>query len=288
MAITIKTKEEIDTLREGGKRLALILDRIAAAVAPGISTFELDALAERLIVESGGIPSFKGYRVVGIRTPYPATICASVNDEVVHAIPRKDKILHDGDVVSLDIGMLWPASTKATAGKPSEAKAADKPSTLVDTKMLGKRTMITDMAITVGVGKVLPEIERMIAATKESLDLGIAAVRAGAHVGDIGHAVEQRLKKDRLGIIRDLAGHGVGYQLHEDPFIPNFGSPHTGPELKEGMVIAIEPMATLGTWRVVLQKDEWTYKTADGSRAAHFEHTLAVTKDGAEVLTRRG
>ncbi len=255
MAITIKTIEEIDTLREGGKRLALVLARVAAAVAPGISTFDLDTLAERLIIESGGIPSFKGYRAVGIHTPYPATICVSVNDEVVHAIPVKDKILREGDVVSLDIGIWW-------------------------------KKLCTDMAVTVGVGKVSAEIERMIAATKESLDLGIAAVRPGGHIGDIGYAVEQRLKKDHLGIIRDLAGHGVGYKLHEDPFIPNFGSPRTGPELKEGMVIAIEPMATLGTWRVVLQKDAWTYKTADGSLAAHFEHTIAVTKDGVEVLTK--
>lgn len=254
MAITIKTKEEIETLREGGKLLALVLEKVAAAIAPGVSTFELDALAERLIVESGGTPSFKGYRVADIRTPYPATMCISINDEVVHAIPRKDKILAEGDVVSLDIGIWW-------------------------------KKLCTDMAITVGVGKVSGEIERMIAATKESLDLGIAAVHPGAHIGDIGCAVEQRLKKDRLGVVRDLAGHGVGYELHEDPFIPNFGSPHTGPELKEGMVIAIEPMATLGTWRVVLQKDEWTYKTADGSLAAHFEHTIAVTKNGAEVLT---
>ncbi|MBI3442833.1 MAG: type I methionyl aminopeptidase [Candidatus Sungbacteria bacterium] len=255
MAITIKTKEEIDTLAEGGRRLALVLKRVAAAAAPGVSAFELDTLAERLIIGSGGVPSFKGYRVAGIRTPYPATICVSVNDEVVHAIPTKNKILREGDIVGLDIGMWY-------------------------------KKLCTDMAITIGVGKVSPEIERMMAVTKESLDLGIAVVRAGAHVGDIGHAVEQRLKKDMLGIIRDLAGHGVGYELHEDPFIPNFGSPHTGPELKEGMVIAIEPMSTLGTWRVVLQDDGWTYKTADGSLAAHFEHTLAVTKDGAEVLTQ--
>lgn len=255
MAITIKTKEEIDTLTEGGKILALVLARVAAAVAPGVLAFELDMLAERLIVEAGGTPSFKGYRVAGARTPYPATICVSVNDEVVHALPAKDKILHEGDVVSLDIGLWW-------------------------------KRLCTDMAITIGVGKVSSEIERLIAATKESLDLGIAVVHPGAHIGDIGYAVEQRLKKNHLGIVRDLAGHGVGYELHEDPFIPNFGSPHTGPELKEGMVLAIEPMATLGTWRVVLQDDGWTYKTADGSLAAHFEHTIVVTKNGAEVLTR--
>lgn len=254
MPITIKTKEEINTLREGGRHLALVLEQVTAAVAPGVSTFELDALAERLIVESGGTPAFKGYRVPGVRSAYPATMCISVNDEVVHAIPRKEKILAEGDVVSLDIGMEFSK-------------------------------LITDMAITIGVGKVSSEIEKLIRATKESLDLGIAVVRPGAHIGDIGRAVEQRLKKDSLGIIRDLAGHGVGYQLHEDPFIPNFGSPGTGPELKEGMVLAIEPMATLGTWRVVLQKDEWTYKTADGSLAAHFEHTIAVSKDGVEVVT---
>lgn len=254
MPITIKTKEEINLLREGGRLLSRVLQHVVAAVAPGVTALELDTLAERLILECGGTPSFKGYRVAGARRPYPATLCVSVNDEVVHAIPTKEKVLREGDVVSLDIGIWW-------------------------------RKLCTDTAITVGVGKVSPEIERMMVATKESLDLGIAVMRPGAHIGDIGRAVEQRLKKDHLGIVRDLAGHGVGYELHEDPFIPNFGSPHTGPELKEGMVIAIEPMATLGTWRVVLGDDDWTYRTADGSLAAHFEHTLAVTKDGAEVLT---
>lgn len=281
MAITIKTKEEIDILREGGKRLALVLRKVAAAAAPGISTFELDALAERLILESSGIPAFKGYWVAGVRTPFPATLCVSVNDEVVHAIPAKDKILAEGDVVSLDIGMWYPGKPETGSWKPEVGKKnLQHPASSI------WRSMVTDMAITVGVGKVSGEVERMIRATKESLDLGIAAAHPGAHVGDIGHAVEQRLKKDRLGVVRDLAGHGVGYQLHEDPFIPNFGLPHTGPELKEGMVIAIEPMATLSTWRVVLGDDNWTYRTADGSLAAHFEHTLAVTKDVAEVLTQ--
>ena len=284
MAITIKTKKEINLLREGGRRLALVLERVAAAAAPGISTFELDLLAEKLIVESGGTPSFKGYRVSGVSAPYPATLCASINDEVVHAIPAKDKILHDGDIVSLDIGMWYPGNRGTGNWKP---EMGDRTRILRHPASGIPLSMVTDMAITIGIGKVSGEIERIIIATKESLDLGITAVRPGAHIGDISHAVEQRLKKDHLGIVRDLAGHGVGYQLHEDPFIPNFGSPGTGPELKEDMVIAIEPMATLGTWRVVLQGDGWTYKTADGSLAAHFEHTIAVTRDGAEVLTAK-
>lgn len=267
MAITIKTKEEIDLIRKGGKRLADILRQVVVAAHVGIATLELDKLAENLILQSGGRPSFKGYRIKGADIAYPGTICVSINEEVVHGIPRKERIFREGDIVGLDIGMWWPSSAQASEGKPA-------------------KSLCTDMAVTIGIGKISSEAQRLIDATKESLEIGITHVKPGATVGDIGNAIEQYLKKNHLGIIRDLAGHGVGYELHEEPLIPNYGKAGTGVELKENMVIAIEPMATLGDWRVVLAEDQWTFKTVDNSLGAHFEHTMAVTKDGVEVLTR--
>lgn len=257
MAIRIKTKEEVALMREGGARLASILKYLVDTARAGISTKELDGQAERMIREVGGDPVFKGYRIEGVRTPYPASICTSINDEVVHGIPRADRLLADGDIVGVDIGMRWPADTGT----------------------------VTDMAVTIGIGGVSPDSARLIRATREALDDAIAVIRPGAAIGDIGHAVETRLKKDHLGVIRDLAGHGVGHELHEEPMIPNYGKPGTGIKLHEGMVIAIEPMATLGGGRITLDDDEWTFRTADKSAAAHFEHTIAVTKYGAEVLT---
>ena len=252
--ITIKSSREIDILRLGGRRLGAILRRLAAEVHSGISTFDLDILAERLIREQNGIPVFKGYIVKETAIPFPGSICASINEEVVHGIPRRDQTLRDGDIIGIDIGMRY-------------------------------RGLVTDTAVTVGVGKISSDAERLIRATREALDAGIAAVHSGATIGDIGCAVEARLKKDHLGIIRDLAGHGVGYELHEPPLIPNYGNRGAGAILKEGMVIAIEPMATLGGWRITLDNDGWTFRTRDRSLASHFEHSIAVTKDGAEVLT---
>ncbi len=274
MAITIKTKDEIDLLRKGGALLAGVLKKVAGALHPGISPYELDLLGEQLIHKAGGVPSFKGYRAKGGGKPYPASLCISVNDEIVHGIPRKDFKLKEGDIVGLDIGMWWPVGTIANRKSP------------IINNTRPKGALCTDMAVTVGMGTISKEAKRLLRATKESLDIGIETVRSAIRVGDIGAAIEARLKQDRLGIIRDLAGHGVGYEVHEDPLIPNFGKRGTGPELKEGMVIAIEPMATLGDWRVLLGEDGWTFKTADGSLGAHFEHTMAVTKDGAEVLTK--
>ena len=261
--VSIKTKEEIELIRENGKRLSRVLDRVAGAARPDVSTAELDRLAERLIIESGGKPSFKEYRIKGVALAYPATMCISINEEVVHGIPRNNRILREGDIVGLDIGMWWPIGQEH--GRP----------------------LCTDMAVTIGIGQISKEAERLIDVTRESLAVGIDHVKAGATVGDIGNAIEQYLKKNHLGIIRDLAGHGVGYELHEEPLIPNYGKAGQGVELKEGMVIAIEPMATLGDWRVVLAEDQWTFKTADNSLGAHFEHTMAVTKDGADVLTKQ-
>lgn len=266
--ITIKSKEEIEILREGGKRLAEILKKVVDAAEPGVSAYDIDRLAEELIFSSGGEPAFRGYKIKGVKTPYPASLCVSVNDEVVHGIPEKDKILKEGDVVGLDIGMKWPVS-KATSYK-----------------LQAISSLYTDMAVTIGIGKISPEAEKLIRVTKEALNVGIKAVRPGARIGDIGHAVGEYLKKNNLGVIRDLAGHGVGYELHEEPLIPNYGKRGTGPELVEGMVLAIEPMATLGDWRITLDDDEWTFRTVDGSLAAHFEHTVAVTAKGTEVLTK--
>ena len=265
MAITVKTKEEIALIREGGKRLAAILNQVVIAAKPGIATAELDRIAENLIIQSGGIPSFKGYRIKGVSRSYPATMCISINEEVVHGIPRNNRILREGDIVGLDIGMWWPSPfPQNQSGKP----------------------LCTDMAVTIGIGRISKEAQRLIDGTRKSLEIGIAQVRQGATVGDIGNAIELFLKKNNFGIIRDLAGHGVGYELHEEPLIPNYGKAGKGAELKEGMVIAIEPMATLGDWRVVLADDQWTFKTIDNSLGAHFEHTMAVTKDGADILTK--
>ena len=254
MAVRIKTEQEIALMREGGKRLAGVMARLKETALPGVSTGTLDELAERLMREAGGDPVFQGYRIPGVETAYPASICTSINDEVVHGIPQKNRMLASGDIVGIDIGMRW-------------------------------RGFVTDMAVTVGIGCIAPDALRLVTATREALDIGIAAVRPGAKIGDISHAVEQHLKKAGLGVIRDLAGHGVGHELHEEPLIPNFGHAGKGMELREGMAIAIEPMATLGGWRIALDDDEWTFRTADRSLAAHFEHTVAVTSDGYDVLT---
>lgn len=259
---TVKTKEEIEILREGGRRLAEILEKIVRAAKPGVSTYELDRLAESLIFKSGGRPSFKGYKQVLSDEPYPATLCISINDEVVHSIPRKEKILKEGDVVGLDIGMIWPDGRQPTKG------------------------LYTDMAVTVGIGKIGKDAERLILGTKEALEIGIKIARSGAAVGDIGYAVEKCLKKNNLGVVKDLAGHGVGYKVHEEPLIPNYGRQGEGVKLIEGMVIAIEPISTLGSPEIFLASDKWTLKTEDGSLSAQFEHTIVITENGADILTK--
>lgn len=263
----IKTDREIRILRDGGYRLAEILQKVIAAAKPGISTWELDKLAEGLILVSGGRPSFKGHQSGSEKKPFPAVLCTSINDELVHGIPKQEKVLQGGDVVGLDVGMQWP--TAKTQNIKHKTRGG----------------LYTDMAVTVGVGKVSEEAERLMRVTKESLAIGIKAVRPGARLGDIGFVIQEHLEKNKLGVIRNLAGHGVGYAVHEEPLVPNFGERGTGLELKKGMVLAIEPMATLGDWHIKLAPDGSTYKTADGSLGAHFEHTIAVTADGAEILT---
>ena len=250
----IKNTKELDILREGGKRLAAVLVEAAKAAKDGITTKELDELAEKLILKTGGKPSFKGYKVHGAPMPYPGTICISINEEVVHGI-ASDRKLKNGDIVGLDIGMWYGC-------------------------------LCTDTAMTLAVGPPSGGATALISATKKSLEVGIAQVRPGAKLGDIGFAIQRYLEKEGFGVVRELVGHGVGKAVHEEPEIPNWGKKGEGDELSEGMVIALEPMTTEGNFKVKLAKDGWTWVTRDGSRSAHFEHTLVVTKTGAEVLTR--
>ncbi len=256
--IIIKTKEEIEILREGGKRLASVLFKLKEKVAPGISTKELDNYALKLIKDFGDEPAFLNYRPTGAGTPFPASLCVSVNDEVVHGIPDKKRILKEGDIVSLDLG-------------------------------LKHKGLFTDMAITVGVGKVDANNQKLMEITEKALQVGINVAQGGNTTGDIGNAIETFVhsqKNNKYGIVEVLAGHGVGRAVHEDPFIPNFGKKGKGEKLVPGMVIAIEPMINLGTKNVTLDKDGYTFRTADRKNSAHFEKTILITEGEAEILTK--
>jgi len=255
MAVTIKTKEEIDILRVGGKRLALILQTVGQAVRPGVTTLELDNLARKLAEEKGDKPAFLNYRPPGMKRPYPASICISINDQIVHGIPNESpQTIKDGDIVSLDMG-------------------------------LNHEGFFTDSALTIGVGKVDIVGINLIENTKLALHEGINAIKPGKHIRDISYAIERFVRPKHLGIVEELCGHGVGYKVHEDPYVPNYCLESKGEKLKEGMVLALEPMLNEGNKHIVLDKDGWTYRTADGKRSAHFEHTIVVTKDGCEILT---
>lgn len=254
--VNIKTREEIEIMKEGGRRHSFILSKIAEKVAPGVSTQELEDYANKLIREGGDKGAFLNYTPKGAKRAYPASLCVSVNNEIVHGIPNEDPlILQEGDIVSLDLGLVHQG-------------------------------LITDSAITVGVGKVSLEDRKLMDHCKEALFLGIKAARGGGHVGDIGHAIESFVRPLGYGLSEGLAGHGVGYKVHEDPFVPNEGRRGSGELLRPGMVIAIEPMVTLGTDKIVLAKDGYTYKTADGTNAAHFEHTIAITENEPIILTK--
>lgn len=251
---TIKSESEIQLMAEGGKILHQIIQRIAEEVKPGVTTADLDQLARKLVFSFGEQnppanikSSFLGYR------GYPAFICISINEEVVHGIPS-EKIIREGDLVSLDFGIIYHG-------------------------------WHTDSAITVGVGKVSKEYKKLIAVTEEALRQGIKEAKVGQAVGDIGYAVQKEVEKNGFGVVRELVGHGIGRKLHEEPYVPNYGRKGEGEILREGMVIAIEPMVTAGSSEVVLGADGWTYRTKDQSGAAHFEHTIAVTKNGPEILT---
>lgn len=264
----IHSDEELHILRECGKRLAEVLEEIKRAVRPEVSTKELDRIAEEGIKKTGGDPVFKGYKTREDKRSFPASLCVSINDEIVHGIPSEKRILKEGDIVGLDIGMKWP-SNKTDNLQPI---------------MYGSG-LITDMAVTVPVGKISDDAEKLLAVTEESLQRGIAVLKVGARLGDFGYAVQSHLEAHGLAVIRDLVGHGVGKKLHESPFIPNFGEKGTGEKFVDGQVIALEPMATLGDYRIRTASDTWTLKTKDGSLAAHFEHSVVIWKDSAEVLT---
>ena len=249
MQTQVKTATEISNMRESGKMLATILQLLKTELQPGMSTKQLSDIAAAELKRLGGQPTFLGYQ------GFPDIICISVNDEVVHGIPRADKIVNDGDIVGLDFGVTYNG-------------------------------MVTDAAISVIAGKAKQKGHlELVKNTAIALETGINTVHDQVRTGDIGNAIESYLKKFRYGIVRDLVGHGVGHEMHEDPNIPNYGRAHTGPWLSAGMTIAIEPMVTLGTDRVYVADDGWTILTDDGSWSAHFEHTILITEDAAEILT---
>lgn len=248
----IKTPAEINAIAEGGKLIHGILHATAGLARPGISTWELNEFAEKEIAKTGGRPSFKNYGPK--KNPFPAGLCTSVNSVVVHGIPSREIILKNGDIVSLDVGMEY-------------------------------KNLYTDTAITVAVGNISTEAQKLIAVTKKCLDLAIKQARSGNRIGDISYAIQSTAEAAGFGVVRDLVGHGVGYEVHEEPSVPCFGQKNQGPKLEEGMVLAIEPMVCAGEYFLKYQNDGWTISTADGQLAAHFEHTLAITENGARILT---
>jgi len=253
--ITIKTKEDIAILREGGKRHAQILEALRKMVRSGISAEDLDREAYRLILENGDKPAFLNYKPRGEKGPFPASLCVSVNDEVVHGIPYAHKILKEGDIVTLDLGLIH-------------------------------KGLITDAAISVPVGKVSAELAKLIAVTEEALKAGIKEAKGGKRVGDVGVAIERLAIANGYSVVEELSGHGVGYEVHEHPNIPNFGEAGKGETLRPGMVVAIEPIFNLGQRHVILDSDGYTYRTKDGSPSAHFEHTVLITKGSPEIFTK--
>lgn len=248
--IQLKSPREIELMARGGKILAATLEMLRRETRPGLSTAHLDALAEKFIrSHEGAVPAFKG------QYGFTGSVCISVNNEIVHGIPSAKRVLGEGDIVSLDVGVKYEG-------------------------------YFTDSAVTVAVGEIEPESQRLLDVTADALEAGIAAARSGNHVGDIGAAVQAVVEDAGFSVVRELVGHGVGHTLHEDPQVPNYGKPKRGTKLAPGLTIAIEPMVTAGKPGTRTMPDRWTVVTVDGSRSAHFEHTVAVTDNGPRVLTR--
>lgn len=254
--ITIKTPEDIALLREGGKRLAMIVADTIKLIKPGVRTDELSVFAGARMKELGGTSAFLNYKPLGAKRPFPSTICVCINDEIVHGIPDEDPAtIQDGDIVTVDAGFVYEG-------------------------------LFTDHAITVAVGQVSKEVSTLLSVTREALQRGIKMARPGNTIGDISSAIESAARAKGFTVVEGLAGHGVGYAVHEDPYVPNEGRAGTGPTLKQGMVLAIEPMFCLGNGAIVLdRKDGYTYRTKDGSLSAQFEHTVVITDGAPEVIT---
>jgi methionyl aminopeptidase len=252
--IIYKSPEEIDKMRRSGRILAATIDLVLSKVRVGVTTAELNDVAETYIREQGATPSFLGYG----HPPFPASVCSSINDEIVHGIPSPKRVVKDGDLLKLDFGAIWEG-------------------------------FHSDSAVTVIVGEPpSAEAEKLVRVTEEALEAGISQVKAGGRLSDIGAAVQQVAEGAGFSVVREYVGHGIGRSMHEDPQIPNYGDPGRGPVMKPGLVVAVEPMVNVGGWETRVLADEWTVVTDDGSLSAHFEHTIAVTEDGPEVLTARG
>jgi methionyl aminopeptidase len=248
MAIVCKSAGELEKMRKAGRIVRQVLRTVEAAVKPGVSTMDLERIAEKRIQELGAKPAFKGYY------DYPCVLCTSVNEQIVHGIPSEKRVLQEGDLVSVDCGVVLDG-------------------------------FYGDSAITIPVGKVAPELEKLVTVTRQSLERAIQKMLIGNTVGDVGQAVQDIVEQNGFSVVREFVGHGIGTRLHEDPQVPNYGSAGTGPKLREGMVLAIEPMVNAGKAGAHVLDDKWTAVTEDGSYSAHFEHCVAVTKDGPVVLT---
>ncbi len=248
--IVLKSPREIELMRQGGRILAGVVEMLGELVRPGLSTLEIDEEVEAFITRRGARPAFKGYR------GFPATVCVSINEEIVHGITSAHRRLKEGDIVGLDLGCIVEG-------------------------------YYADCAVTVPIGEVPPAVQKLLDVTRESLELALAECRPGRRLGDVSHTVQRHVEAHGLSVVRAFVGHGIGRALHEDPQVPNFGEPGRGPVLRPGMVLAIEPMVTMGSWEVKILDDGWTAVTQDGSLAAHFEHTVAVTENGPDVLTRQ-
>jgi len=262
----VKTQEEQDYIIKGGKILGEILEEISLMAKPGVSTFDIDKKAEELIIKAGGRPAFKNYNPGGHR-PFPGTICASLNTEVVHGIPKKKKILQDGDIFGIDIGMQWPVD----CGKGENGNG-----------------FYTDTAVTLPIGEVNEEVKQLLSVTKKALELSLKQVKPGNTIADVGRVVEDYVEPQGYGIVEDLVGHGVGHSVHEDPAVPNYYDERNEDLIiPEGAVLALEPMITMGSHEVMTAADGWGIVSVDGKLNAHFEHTVIATKTGPVVVTRR-
>jgi methionyl aminopeptidase len=251
--ITIKSDEEVKIMREAGRVVGQVLQVLAEAAKPGVTTLDLDKIVRKEYASRGVMATFVGYPP-GSKNPFRHTVCTSINEELVHGVPSGSRVIKEGDIVSIDLGATY-------------------------------KGFVGDSALTVGIGEITPEAQRLIDVTRESLWAGIRAARAGVRLGVVSNAIGEYIERQGFGVVREYVGHGVGREMHEEPQVPNYGPPDRGPVLRKGMVLALEPMVTVGDWHTKKHADGWTVSTLDGSLCAHFEHTIAITDGEAQVLT---